>query len=89
MWDNATPDDDSDTSTRTLAYRGRFENVSANLINFFLPQDYATFMPWEVNNDQGKPPDGAFAANFQYDRGGQGGQKLFKYLGKIPTCRFT
>jgi pimeloyl-ACP methyl ester carboxylesterase len=68
MWDNETPDDDPDSATRAVAYRGRLENVSGNLINFFLPQDYATSFAWEVNNEQTKPPDGALMGNYQYQR---------------------
>lgn len=81
MWDKETPDDDPDPNTRYLGYRGRFKNLGtrANLINFFLPKDYATFIPWEVNNDQGKPEDGMFAKNFRYIRNNPDGQKLYKY----------
>lgn len=81
MWDNDTPDDDADPNTRALAYRGRFKGVTGNLTNFFLPDDYATFKPWEVNNDQTKPPGGLFRANFEYERTGLSGHKLFKYMG--------
>jgi hypothetical protein len=85
MWDNETPDDDPGPRTRSKAYRGRFKNLSGNLVSFFLPLDYATYMPWEVNNDQAKPPGGAFAANFQYQRGGVDGQKLFKFSNQDPV----
>ena len=81
MWDADSPDDDPDSLTRSLAYRGRFRNVSGNLVNFFLPLDYATFIPWEIDNDQSKPPDGQWVTNFGYLRTAASGQKLYKYQG--------
>jgi hypothetical protein len=79
MWDNQTPDNDSDSMTRVLAYRGRLMNVSGNLINFFLAEDYATSFAWEVNNDQTKPPHGPLAKNYQYQRDYPNGHKLFSF----------
>ena len=79
MWDKLTPDDDPDHATRALAYRGRFSNLGVNLVSFYLERDYATFMPWEVNNDQTKPINGSLAANFQYHRAGNNNQKLYKF----------
>jgi len=87
MWDNETPDGDSDTATRALAYRGRLAGGSvnaANLINFFLPSDYATFFAWEVNNDITKPPDGPLCGNYRYERSGLDGHKLFKFSSYDP-----
>ena len=77
VWDKQTPDDDPDEITRALAYRGRFKDIgfNTNLINFFLPQDYATFMAWEINNDQTKPEEGLFSANFRYRRNNPEGEK--------------
>jgi hypothetical protein len=79
MWDNATPDQDTDPYTRSLAYRGRFKNLTGNLVSFFLPIDYATFMPWEVNNDQTKPENGPLAANYHYKNDNANGKKLYKF----------
>lgn len=79
MWDRLTPDNDADPSVRAVAYRGRLKDVSGNLVNFFLPEDYATSFAWEINNHETKPPDGALEANFHYWRFNQNGQKLFKY----------
>jgi probable HAF family extracellular repeat protein len=80
MWDRVTPDDDSDSATRALAYRGTLKNVGGTLINFFLPNDQATSFAWEVNNDQTKAPlTGAlFNINFDYNREALPGRKLSK-----------
>jgi hypothetical protein len=79
MWDELTPDDDEDSAVRAVAYRGRLKNVGGNLINFFLPDDYATSFAWEINNDQTKPPNASLAANFRYNRLNLDGTKLYKY----------
>jgi hypothetical protein len=79
MWDEQTPDDDQDPAVRAVAYRGQFKNVGGNLINFFLPQDYATSYAWEINNDQTKPPNASLAENFRYNRYNLNGTKLYKY----------
>ena len=79
MWDELTPDDDIDTSVRAVAYRSRLKNIPGNLINFCLPQDYATSFAWEVNNDQTKPPNASLAGNFRYYRNNLTGTKLYKY----------
>jgi len=85
MWDKETPDDDSDPATRALAYCGRFKDIgsSTNLVSFFLPLDYATFMPWEVNNDQGKPEGGSLAGKYRYIRNNPSGEKLYKYRDEV------
>jgi len=85
MWDKQTPDDDPDLATRALAYRGRFSNLGVNLVSFYLERDYATFMPWEVNNDQTKPEGGSLVANFHYLRNNLSGQKLYKYTSVFPA----
>ncbi len=54
-WGYQTPDDDPDDGTRALAYRGRLESVSGNLVNFYLPQDEATTTAWEFNQYAQKP----------------------------------
>jgi hypothetical protein len=88
LWDpDTTPDDDPDFTTRALAYRGRLKNVKGNLINFYLPEDYATSYAWELNNVLTKPPSdpgnrpeyGLFNTNFGYDRAAPSGQKLAKF----------
>jgi hypothetical protein len=82
VWDKQTPDDDPDAITRALAYRGRFTHpnlMNVNLVSFYLPQDYATKMPWEINNDQTKPEDGSLAEQYRYIRSNTDGQKLYKY----------
>ena len=79
MWDELTPDDDIDPSVRAVAYRSRLKNIPGNLINFCLPQDYATSFAWEVNNDQTKPPNASLAGNFRYYRNNLTGTKLYKY----------
>lgn len=86
MWDNVTPDGDSDTYTRECAYRGRFVHPNlqnVNMVSFFLPPDYATYVPWEINNDQSKPENGGFAAEFHYYPNNQNGQKLYKFHTEI------
>jgi len=85
VWDNQTPDDDLGTYTRSKAYRSRFASLTGNLTSFFLELDYATFVPWEINNDISKPPNGPFRANFQYDRNALDGFKLFKYSAVDPV----
>lgn len=79
MWDRLTPDNDADPAVRAVAYRGRLKEVGGNLVNFFLPEDYATSFAWEINNHETKPPDGPLEANFHYWRSNQNGQKIFKY----------
>ena len=79
MWDELTPDNDEDPAVRAVAYRGQLKNVGGNLVNFFLPEDYATSFAWEINNDQTKPPNGPLAANFRYNRNDVAGTKLYKY----------
>ena len=78
MWDELTPDDDEDPAVRAVAYRGQLKNVGGNLINFFLPEDYATSFAWEINNDQTKPPNAPLLGKLplqqlQFER-----QKLYK-----------
>jgi alpha-tubulin suppressor-like RCC1 family protein len=88
MWDSPTPDEDTDSATRALAYRGTLQSIGANatLINFYLPNDQATSFAWEINNDQSKPPlyqgnepNATFDFNFEYDPNGLPGQKLWKF----------
>jgi hypothetical protein len=87
LWDVSTPDDDPDSATQNLAYRGRLAHVSGNLTSFYLPQDYATSYAWEVNNVLAKPPvypfgpdseDGFLVTDFEYIRGATSGHKLYK-----------
>lgn len=89
VWDKDTPDDDTDPATRQLAYRGRFANIdlNANLTSFFMPNDYATFKPFELNNDQFKPELGVFSKEYHYKKDNPAGQKLykFKYLSLDPN----
>ena len=49
-WGYVTPNDDPDSATVALSYQGRLSNVSAYLVNFFLPNDSA-LGAWELNND--------------------------------------
>lgn len=77
MWNTYTPDGDSDQATRDLAYRGRFTNVSGNLVNFCLEADFATSVAWEINNSIKKPPS-EFVVNFIYTPSGNPGEKLKK-----------
>lgn len=97
LWDsNTTPDDDTDSITRALAYRGRLKNVAGNLISFYLPEDYATSYAWELNNVLTKPPKnlaplnrpeyGMLDTNFEYDRAASPGRKLYKY--NFPFNRY-
>jgi len=95
MWDANSPDADTDPATRALTYRGRFAGVSGSLINFYLPDDFATSFAWEVNNDQAKPPRtvSSFAERYEYAAVGAAGQKLYKYYiesnpGDPPTQSF-
>jgi hypothetical protein len=88
IWDSPTPDNDADSTTRNLAYRGTLKNVGGNLINFYLPQDYATSFAWEINNDQTKPPmyqgetaNASLCFNFEYNPNGQPAKKLWKFAG--------
>lgn len=50
-----------------------------NLVSFFLEQDYATKMPFEVNNDINKPETALPGVNYRYIRSNPNGQKLYKY----------
>jgi pimeloyl-ACP methyl ester carboxylesterase len=86
FWNKQTPDDDPDLETRKLAYRGRFKNIgqNTNLTSFFLPGDYATFIPWQVNNDLTKP-EGILATSFAYERNNPSGEKLFKYHTEVDS----
>ena len=59
LWFGATPDEDDDLVTRSMAYRGQLRNVHGNLVNFFLPADHATQYAWELNN--ALKPDSTFA----------------------------
>lgn len=82
MWDNFTPDEDTDPATRALAYRGRFKDLKVNggsVTAFYLTQDYATFIPWEVNNDQTKPEGGLLVGPYHYYKDRPNGFKLYKY----------
>jgi Bacterial TSP3 repeat/Alpha/beta hydrolase of unknown function (DUF900) len=72
-WNSKTPDDDVDSVTRFLAYRGRISNASGNLVNFYLPEDSALTYAWEFNNRVFKPQ-----AGFGYDREAEDGSKLWK-----------
>lgn len=98
LWDVSTPDDDPDSTTQNLAYRGRLQNVRGNLINFYLPDDYATSYAWALNNVLAKPPvypiagtdveDGYLVFLFGYDRGAASGHKLFKLTGSGGPYRY-
>src|SRR6267154_1609760 len=81
MWDSTSPDSDSDLITRDMAYRGTLKNAAGTLVNFFLPDDYATSFAWEINNDQTKPPssDTLFDKKFEYNPAGSPGEKLYKF----------
>lgn len=80
VFDKVTPDSDEDSATRELAYRGRLQNVSGNLVNFHLTNDYATYYAWELNNDL-KPVHG-----YKYAANAQSGQKLYTfYLQEHPN----
>jgi len=61
-----------------LAYRGKFQGLSTNLINFYLEADFATSIAWEINNTIKKPP-GTLALNYEYVRLADSGEKLQKY----------
>lgn len=87
MWNTYSPDDDQDPFTRERAYRGRFANLSGNLVSFFLESDYATFAPWELNNRLNKPPS-EFVPNFIYNRTATSGQKLRKYSNLGVTFQY-
>jgi alpha-tubulin suppressor-like RCC1 family protein len=78
LWDQETPDDDSDPPTRAMAYRSRLKNVGGNLISFYLPRDYATSYAWELNNALTKPPAAPLSGPFLYKRDFTSGQKLIK-----------
>jgi hypothetical protein len=78
LWNQETPDDDPDPTTKALAYRGRLKNVAGNLVSFFLPDDYATSFAWELNNALTKPPGASLAGRFLYRRDFPSGQKLIK-----------
>ena len=80
VWDEESPDDDPDSITRNLAYRGMLKNIGqhCNPINFYLPADNATSYAWEINNDVTKPP-GGMSASFRYRRENPNGKKLYKY----------
>ena len=80
VWDEESPDDDPDSITRNLAYRGMLKDIGqhCNPINFYLPADNATSYTWEINNDVTKPP-GGMSANFRYRRENPNGEKLYKY----------
>ncbi|GEM_PF-2374597 len=73
LWNKDTPDDDTDTPTRAMAYRGRLKSVGGTLTSFYLPQDNATSYAWELNNAIMKP-----ASYFGYDRTASSGQRLYK-----------
>ena len=55
LWKLPTPDDDSDPGTRALGYGGQLQSVPSNLVNFYLPRDFATTTAWEANNYLFKP----------------------------------
>ena len=80
VWDEESPDDDPDPTTRNLAYRAMLKDIGRNCnpINFYLPADNATSYAWEINNDVTKPP-GEMSANFRYRRENPNGEKLYKY----------
>lgn len=82
VWDEESPDDDPDSATRNLAYRGMLNNIgqNCNLINFYLEADQATSYAWEINNDTTKP-SGPLAGHFRYNRSNPNGQKLYKDYG--------
>ena len=48
-WGYSTPCYDSDQNIRNLSYRYKLNQVSANLISYFLPNDSA-LKAWELNN---------------------------------------
>ena len=82
MWDEASPDEDPDTATRNMSYRGMLKDIgqNGNLILFYLPNDAATSNAWELNNDLTKP-SGTLSGHFRYERNAPAGQKLYRDFG--------
>jgi probable HAF family extracellular repeat protein len=50
-----TPNDDSDSRTKALAYIGQLKTLNTNAVNFYLTGDSATSFDWELNNSHFKP----------------------------------
>lgn len=82
FWKSPTPDNDSDEGTRALGYSGQLQAVSGNLVNFFLPGDFATTTLWEGNNYTVKPqklaaiPGPPFTTGYYYDPEDSPGQRI-------------
>jgi hypothetical protein len=52
------------------------QNVSGNLVSFFLPRDIATTTAWEFNNNSFKPYDPLGSAQYFYNPNAAAGQRL-------------
>ncbi len=77
LWANPTPDDDPDSTTQALAYRGRLASYgSNNLVSFYEPNDEATVYAWELNNAKFKPGNNGSNLVYNYIRTAPAGQKL-------------
>jgi len=55
QWDYSTPNTDSDSGIRNLAYAAKFDALNTNIINFYLTNDSATLGAWNLNNSTFKP----------------------------------
>ncbi len=75
-WDTPTPDGDADSITRALGYRGQLQNITGNLVSFFLPRDIATTTAWEFNNNSFKPYDPLGSGQYFYNPNAAAGQRL-------------
>lgn len=82
VWDQSTPDGDTDSATRALAYRGLLQTIAqrCNPISFYLPADNATSYAWEINNGLTKPP-GEWSNQYRYVPSNPAGQRLYKEYG--------
>ena len=78
-WDVEPIGEDPVAAIAALGYKGWGSGVSGRLINFSLPDDYATRDAWEYNNSAVKPwNDGAFGT-------GEGKTLYYRYNRQAPV----
>jgi hypothetical protein len=76
LWATATPDGDTGTITKGLAYKGQLSGISSGvagpIVSFYLTGDTATGYDWEFNNYWFRPD-----AYYKYDPKAKDGKRLY------------
>ena len=64
-WAKPSVGDDSKRAIASRGYRGFLKNTSCTMINFYLPEDFATAEAWEFHNSTQKPFSGVTSYKYK------------------------